>query len=165
MRTSSLFTLVLLTLGSGCGHDDMDMMADHGAVIDEHVTAAGADLRDHAGAIDLAESLDQVRIEENSHDGRMADHATIMRHEMGDMMGCMEEDEYSELDAMWDAMDLMGEERAGHLDAMNAATSLAAAREEETRHQERMSRFMSQMRADLTSMMDGAGEMNCSHHR
>ncbi len=164
MRTSSLFPLALVTLATGCGHDDMDMMADHGALLDQHARATEADLLDHAGAIDRAESLDQVWAEEESHDGRMADHATAMTHEMGDMMGCME-DEHSELDEMWDAMGLMGEERRGHLAAMNAATSLAAARQEETSHQERMSGFMGQMRDDLTSMMDGAGEMSCPHHR
>jgi hypothetical protein len=158
--------LGLAALASGCGHDDMMDMADHGSDLDAHLEQYRGELGAHHAAVLDASALEAIAGEEERHHRRAEDHEAAMMHGMAEGMSCMGPGgERPDLAAMWDAMTAGRAERAEHRQRMAAATELAAARVEESRHRAAMAAMMSELDGHVGAMMgDDARMYHCPGH-
>lgn len=160
--TSLAFGLFAL---SGCGHGDMDMMSNHSAVFDEHASAYQATLDSHGAAVERALDLTRIAGIETDHGSRTEPHMSAMRHELGDMMGCMGPGgEQANSQQVLGDLARLQQECDSHRAAMVGATDIASARVEEARHQGQMTGMMAEMRTHAGAMMEGAGHYECAHH-
>jgi hypothetical protein len=146
-------------------YGDMDSMANHSAVFGEHTNAYRAELSSHQAAIEAASDLPQIAALEAEHGVRAQPHMSGMRHEIGDMMGCMGPagEQPQGRNVLTDLDGLQGQHDS-HRAAMAGATDMAAARGEETRHQNQMAQMMANMATHFGAMMDGTDQFACPHH-
>lgn len=170
-HSARFWRVVTWSLGIGllavpaCGHGDMDMMSNHSAVFDEHASGYQGDLDSHRGGVEASSDFSQIAALETDHVFRTQPHMTAMRHELGDMMGCMgPAGEQPDSEQVLGDLDRLQQECDDHRAAMSAATEIASARAEETRHQGQMTGMMAEMQAHAQAMMDGAGHYGCPHH-
>ena len=168
---ASVRRMTLWSLGLGlvtlpaCGHGDMDMMSNHSAVFDEHLGAYQAELESHRTAIEGASDLAQVAAFETHHVSGTQPHMSTMRHELGDMIGCMgPAGEQPNGEQVLGDLDRLQRAHDDHRTAMTGATDMASAHAEEIRHQGQMAGIMGDMQTHAGAMMNGNGHYNCPHH-
>jgi hypothetical protein len=143
----------------------MDMMSNHAMEFDEHASGYHLELDEHRAAIVATADLSGIMALEASHASRIEPHMTGMRHELGDMMGCMGPagDQPDSIEVLGD-LDRLQSECDEHREAMAAAADMTIAQAEESRHQAEMSGLMADMRTHAGAMMDGNGHFSCPHH-
>lgn len=160
---TNLHLIAVSLLAAGCStHDGMDMLSDRAAAMDVHLAASSLELDRHRVAVEAAGTLDEVAAEEAAHEADMMDHDLAMRHEVDDMMGCMDRTPGA-MGAMMDDLEGMAGERSAHVDRMTGAHTRGDALQEEAAHHARMAELMADAGERLGAMMDGA-DMPCSHH-
>lgn len=164
MRSNVVWIGGLTLALAGCGdRERARSMRGELEALDRHVAEVRVEVDVHASAIGAVASLESAMAEETRHHGAIHSHTDSMEMVMGDMGSCHDGmGDPPDTMPMHESMEDMLEECDDHLAVMGSAGNMGEVGTEEQWHQSVMGAMLDSMESLMGSMMDHAGDYDCS---